>query len=273
VESLETGLIVAAVQPQQLPALIAEIVCSLVADRHVLVSVVAGVSTEMLRDMLIDAARDLPREDAEGKQKRRAALSVARSVRVVRAMPNTAIAVGESMTCICGDDADAVRQVERLFECCGQVMVVTEDDMLAATALCACGIAFFCRAIRAASQGGVEVGFRAEDAMRLAAQTCLGAATLLCNGEHPESALDRVTTPKGCTITGLNQMEHNGFSSAFIKGITTSAQKASNLLTRHRLVEDSPARADKRRRRGASADSDSSEAEDEGEPANKRSRT
>ena len=105
--------------------------------------------------------------------------------------------------------------------------------MIAATALGACGIAFFLRAIRAASQGGIEIGFHAHEALAIAAQTARGAATLLLSGEHhPESEIDRVTTPRGCTIAGLNHMEHEGFSSAMIKGITTSAQKAANLYTK-----------------------------------------
>jgi len=102
--------------------------------------------------------------------------------------------------------------------------------MIAATALGACGIAFFLRAIRAASQGGIEIGFHSEDAIAIAAQTAKGAASLLlAAGGHPEHEIDKVTTPRGCTISGLNQMEHEGFSSAMIKGITVSAEKAAKL--------------------------------------------
>ena len=102
--------------------------------------------------------------------------------------------------------------------------------MVSATALCACGIAFFLRAIRAASQGGIEIGFHPEEAFLLAAQTAKGAAALLLKGEaHPEAEIDRVTTPRGCTIAGLNEMEHRGFSSAFIKAILASAEKADRL--------------------------------------------
>lgn len=102
--------------------------------------------------------------------------------------------------------------------------------MTAATALCACGIAFFLRSIRAASQGGVEVGFHADEALKMAIQTARGAADLLLQMEsHPESEIDKVTSPKGCTIAGLNEMEHNGFSSSMIKGIKLSARKAGGL--------------------------------------------
>ena len=105
--------------------------------------------------------------------------------------------------------------------------------MIAATALGACGIAFFLRAIRAASQGGIEIGFHSQDALAIAAQVAKGAATLLLSMEnHPEHEIDRVTTPRGCTIAGLNRMEHEGFSSAMIRGITTSAERAAGLYTR-----------------------------------------
>ena len=117
-----------------------------------------------------------------------------------------------------------------LFNNLGETIVINEEKMTSATALCACGIAFFLRAIRAASQGGTEIDFHAEEALKMAAQTAKGAASLLLtNQSHPEDEIDKVTSPKGCTIAGLNQMEHNGFSSAFIKGITTSAEMADKL--------------------------------------------
>jgi pyrroline-5-carboxylate reductase len=147
-------------------------------------------------------------------------------------MPNTAIAVRESMTCIVSDktDANAVEVAKSIFETVGKTQVINEEQMNSATALVACGIAFFFRAIRAASQGGIEIGFHSDEALGMAAQTAKGAASLLLtNRQHPEHEIDRVTTPRGCTITGLNQMEHEGFSSAMIRGIVQSADKASKL--------------------------------------------
>jgi pyrroline-5-carboxylate reductase len=86
------------------------------------------------------------------------------------------------------------------------------------------------RAIRSASQGGIEMGFHAEEALQLAVQTAKGAALLLEKEHaHPEKEIDRVTSPKGCTIAGLNEMEHNGYSSAMIKGLLTSFHKANEL--------------------------------------------
>jgi pyrroline-5-carboxylate reductase len=149
-------------------------------------------------------------------------------------MPNTAIAIQESMTCLCTDDSnvEALPLVKKIFDALGRTLVIDETLMVPATALCACGIAFFLRAVRAASQGGIEIGFHAEEALLMAAQTARGAASLLVKeGSHPESEVDKVTTPQGCTISGLNQMEHHGFSSALIKGITTSAAKAAVLYS------------------------------------------
>jgi pyrroline-5-carboxylate reductase len=151
---------------------------------------------------------------------------------VVRVMPNTAIAIQESMTCISArpEDKDALDLSVQIFDKLGKSVVIHEDLMVPATALCACGIAFFMRAIRAASQGGIEIGFHSVDALAMSAQTAKGAAAMIIEaGQHPESEVDKVTTPQGCTISGLNQMEHSGFSSAMIKGIVTSAQKAETL--------------------------------------------
>eukprot|EP01104_Vermistella_antarctica_P004977 TRINITY_DN1538_c1_g1_i1.p1 TRINITY_DN1538_c1_g1~~TRINITY_DN1538_c1_g1_i1.p1 ORF type:complete len:448 (-),score=146.59 TRINITY_DN1538_c1_g1_i1:264-1607(-) len=155
---------------------------------------------------------------------------------VVRAMPNIAVEIRESMTCVVGRDDTAIgqestRRTEALFGQVGTSMVLRNEDLLvAATALCACGLSFFLRAIRAAAQGGVEIGFHAEDAITMAAQTALGASSLLLQKKtHPEHEVDMVTTPMGCTISGLNKLEHKGFSSAMIKGITTSARKAQEL--------------------------------------------
>ena len=92
--------------------------------------------------------------------------------------------------------------------------------------LAACGIAYALRFIRAASQGGIEIGFDAATAQTIASQTVRGAAGLLVKGgKHPECEIDKVTTPAGITIAGLNEMEHQGFSSSLIKGILTSFGK------------------------------------------------
>lgn len=203
----EAEIVVFAILPQQLRKVLEE-VKDAVRDDQIMVSVVSGVRCADIRQIL-------------GVDKL-----------VVRAMPNTAIAIGQSMTCLATDQAagNIIGKVERLFETVGAVVVIQEDLMTSATALCACGVAFFLRAIRAASQGGVEIGFHAHDALKMAVQTAKGAADLLLQTQnHPEGEIDKVTSPKGCTIAGLNEMEHQGFSSAFIKGIKLSAEKAGGL--------------------------------------------
>jgi pyrroline-5-carboxylate reductase len=203
-----SDVIVLAVQPQQIGELLEEIRPAIDPARHRVVSVVSGVGIAQLRERL------------------------GSPVPIVRAMPNTAVSIRESMTCLASEDADtaALLEAQELFEFVGRTLVVSEDMMIPATALCACGVAFFLRAVRAASQGGIEIGFHPEEALLLAAQTAKGAAALvLSQGRHPESEIDQVTTPRGCTIAGLNEMEHQGFSSAMIKGILLSASKAETL--------------------------------------------
>ncbi len=203
-----SDLIFVAVTPQQLNPLLTEIKGFVDEHRHTVVSLVSGATIAEIRKHLDNR------------------------VPIIRAMPNTAIAIRQSMTCLSTESGvdGALTLVKQIFDSLGRTLVISEDLMVPATALCACGIAFFLRAIRAASQGGIEIGFHAEDALLMAAQTALGAASLLVQpGSHPEREVDKVTTPQGCTISGLNQMEHNGFSSALIKGIVTSAAKAEVL--------------------------------------------
>jgi pyrroline-5-carboxylate reductase len=203
-------IIIIAVQPKQTDEILKEIGEVIDIEKHIVISVVSGASVKAIKK------------------------SIGKDVPVVRAMPNTAIAIQESMTCLASDTKTngALKIAKKIFDSVGKTLVIDEDLMVPATALCACGIAFFLRAIRAASQGGIEIGFHSEDALLMAAQTAKGAASLLVDMKsHPESEVDKVTTPRGCTIVGLNQMEHNGFSSALIKGITTSAEKAAKLYT------------------------------------------
>jgi len=204
----QADIVVLAVLPQQLNKLLEGINSGIDAEKQLFISVISGVSCQDIRTQTSAA------------------------VRVVRAMPNTAIGIGQSMTCIASDqDLEAdLALVERLFDTVGMTVRINEELMTSATALCACGVAFFLRAIRAASQGGTEIGFHAHDALKMAAQTAKGAADLLLQlASHPEQEIDKVTSPKGCTIAGLNEMEHHGFSSAMIKGIKLSADKAGKL--------------------------------------------
>ncbi len=145
-----------------------------------------------------------------------------------RAMPNTAIAIQESMTCLCSAYAapEDEKYIYELFSKLGRVVYIQEKLMEAATILGACGTAYAMRYVRASIQGGIEIGFDAATASLIAAQTVKGAADLLLEkGSHPEQEIDKVTTPKGCTIAGLNEMEHRGFSSSLIRGIVASYNK------------------------------------------------
>jgi pyrroline-5-carboxylate reductase len=129
------------------------------------------------------------------------------------------------MTCLSSllTSQDQLDYVHDLFSQLGRVALVDEKLMDASTVLGACGIAFALRYIRASIQGGIEIGFDAKTAALIAAQTVKGAAELLIQkGAHPEQEIDKVTTPKGCTIAGLNEMEHRGFSSSLIMGIKAS---------------------------------------------------
>lgn len=200
--------VVIAVEPSQIEAVLTEIAPVLDPAQHVLVSCVTGIGLDTLHEL---AGVGVP---------------------IVLAMPNTALAVGASMTCLAGRDVPdtVLEEVAALFATVGVVEHIHEDLMAAATVLGACGIAYALRFVRAASQGGIEIGFDSQTAGRIAAQTAFGAAKLLLDhNAHPEREIDRVTTPRGCTIAGLNEMEHRGFSSALIKGVTTSFEKIASI--------------------------------------------
>ena len=201
-------VIIIAVAPGQIMDLLDEINSKITQD-HLVISLVSGVNISELQ------------------------LKLGNKIQIIRAMPNTAAILCESMTCLSSlNEFDSGLKIGiELFNKVGKTLVVDEEQMVSATALGACGVAFFLRAKRAATQGGIEIGFHSEEAFSIAAQTARGAATLLLNNTtHPESEIDKVTTPMGATISGLNEMEHQGFSSAMIKGITTSTEKVTQLF-------------------------------------------
>lgn len=200
--------VVLAIKPYQIREVLQSIQPSILPPEHVLISVVTGAG---LADM-----------EAE----------VGKEVALFRAMPNTAIAIRESMTCISTNNGTEEQRaaVLHIFEQLGKAVMIDENLMAAATVLGACGIAYSLRFIRAASQGGIQIGFGAEISQLIASQTVKGAASLLLeSGRHPEHEIDKVTTPQGCTIAGLNEMEHQGFSSALIKGVITSFEKIDDI--------------------------------------------
>lgn len=143
-------------------------------------------------------------------------------------IPNTAIATRSSMTFIASarstDERDSL--IMDIFNELGEAMLVDEGLIPAATSLASCGIAYALRYVRAAMEGGVELGFRADDAKRIVMQTMRGAADILAaNNSHPEAEIDRVTTPGGLTIKGLNAMEAAGFTHSVIEGLRASTKR------------------------------------------------
>jgi pyrroline-5-carboxylate reductase len=197
-------IIILAVKPYNFNEIIGEIKSSLDPKKHVLVSVITGVWIDQLQK------------------------SIGKPVPVIRAMPNTAIAIQQSMTCLshAGASPSQMNYIKQLFEQLGKTVLIDEKLMDAATILGACGTAYAMRYIRANIQGGIEIGFDAATATLIASQTVKGAAQLLLEkNTHPEQEIDKVTTPKGCTIAGLNEMEHQGFSSSLIRGVVASYKK------------------------------------------------
>ena len=143
------------------------------------------------------------------------------------AIPNIAIAQQASMTFLTpvkATEEDKAKVVD-IFNGMGKTLICDELHLKAGMALASCGIAYAFRYIRAASEGGVELGFKAKEAQEIVAQTMLGAVKLLeAEGLHPEEAIDRVTTPGGVTIKGLNAMEREGFTNAVIEGLKASVK-------------------------------------------------
>jgi pyrroline-5-carboxylate reductase len=203
----QSRIVVMSIKPQQFESLAQEIRES-ITPGHIVLSTITGVTLKEI-------------ESAIGK------------VPLFRIMPNTALAICESMTCIASKNihTDHNEIVLSMFNKMGSTLEITEDMMGAATVVGACGIAFALRFMRAMSQGGIEIGFNSEMSQLITAQTVKGAARLILEtNNHPEREIDKVTTPQGITISGLNEMEHQGLSSAVIRGLITSFTKLEHLM-------------------------------------------
>ncbi|PCJ98849.1 MAG: pyrroline-5-carboxylate reductase [Flavobacteriaceae bacterium] len=202
-----SDILIFAVQPGHFEKILTD-TKDLLTDKHVIISTITGFSINKI-------------EEVVGVQHN-----------IIRSMPNTAISVGKSMTCICSNEKGKkkIELAKAIFNRMGHSMEIPEEQMQAATVICASGIAFWMRLIRATTQGAIQLGFDAKEAQELAVHTCSGAASLLIeSGSHPEEEIDKVTTPKGCTIEGLNEMEHQGLSSSLIQGIVASFEKISKI--------------------------------------------
>jgi len=195
-------IIILTIKPYQVDTVLAEILPAI--TNKTIASAVSGLSIENLQN------------------------KIGANHQAVRIMPNIAAQFGASATCIAFQDSnkEAAQSVVRLFEGLGTAPIIDEKLMDAATVLAASGTAFALRYIRASMQAGIEIGFDWQTALAISAQTVKGAAEMLLEEKtHPEQLIDRVTTPQGCTIAGLNEMEMHGFSSSLIRGIKTSLKQ------------------------------------------------
>ena len=190
-------IVLFAVKPWLMKEVIEQVRPALLPDSQIYISVAAGITCQELSEWTGSSS-------------------------VIRVIPNTAIEIQESMTFITAASLDMphLQLAEKIFSQLGTTMTVPEKQLAACTALASCGIAFAMRYIHASAQGGVEIGVKASDAQKIVEHTMIGAAKLLlAKNAHPATEIDKVTTPGGITIRGLNEMEHAGFTSAVIKGL------------------------------------------------------
>jgi pyrroline-5-carboxylate reductase len=198
----EADIVILTIKPYQVDVVLAEILPAI--TNKIVASAVSGLSIESLQSKIGDTNQ------------------------AIRIMPNIAAQFGESATCISFLEKNAPQgqKVVDLFKDLGTAPIIDEKLMDAATVLAASGTAFALRYIRASMQAGIEIGFDWQTALAISAQTVKGAAEMLMEEQvHPEQLIDRVTTPQGCTIAGLNEMEMHGFSASLIRGIKTSLKQ------------------------------------------------
>lgn len=195
-----TDLIMVFVKPWLVEDVLTDIKDSIERDRQTVAVIAAGISSAQLIEWLGTGA-DMPP--------------------TALVIPNTAAKTQQSMTFVAPVTAmeGELKLITDTFDRVGTTLVVEERLLAAGTTLASCGIAYALRYIRAAVEGGVELGFRADIAQEIVAQTVKGAASLIEKGAHPEAEIDKVTTPGGLTIKGLNEMERAGFSAAVVRGL------------------------------------------------------
>ena len=206
----KADIIFVCVKPQVVQELMEQIRPAVSADQLV-ISVAASVSTSQIEKAL---GGNIP---------------------VVRAMPNTPCALGCGMTAICKGKFAGSRHVETacaLFDLVGRTVVVDEKHMDAVTGLSASGPAYIYIILESLAEAGVKVGLPRDVATLLAAQTTLGAATVvLQTGDHPALLKDAVTTPAGCTIDGIMELEEGKLRVTLIKAVVKAAQRAKELAS------------------------------------------
>lgn len=208
----DADIIIISVKPWVVEGVIGQIKDAVDYDRQIIVSIAAGVTFNQLNAYL-----------AKGSELENGLPATAPAI--FRVMPNTAIEVLSSMTFIaaCNASTEQTDLILRIFGELGDAMLVEERLMAAGTALASSGIAFALRYIRASIEGGVELGFYPKQAQEIVVHTVKGAVDLLlANDSNPEMEIDKVTTPAGITIKGLNEMELSGFTSSVIRGLKAS---------------------------------------------------
>lgn len=198
----DADIVCVAVKPWIAETVFKEIKPALDYSRQILITVVAGLPSAKITEWMT-------KEDGT-------------TIPLFTVIPNIAIAERSSMTFIVPASANEAqtKTIKQIFDDAGNAMIIEERLLPAATTLASCGIAYAMRYVRAASEGGVELGFKADDAKNIVLQTVKGAVDLLmATGNHPEAEIDKVTTPGGLTIRGLNAMERAGFTNAVISGL------------------------------------------------------
>ena len=202
-------LVLVCVKPQQVADVLRDIRKDLSKDALV-VSVAASVTTGLIERQLDHG------------------------VRVVRVMPNTPCLIRQGMSALCrgkhATDED-LKTAQAIFGSMGRTVLVGEQHMDAITALSASGPAYVYMIIESLAEGGVKMGLPRELSTELSAQTLLGSsAMVLHTGEHPAKLKDVVTTPAGCTIDGLLELEEGGLRVTLIKAVVRAAIRARELV-------------------------------------------
>ena len=204
----QSDILVLAVKPQTLPALLDEI-RNQVTEKHLVISIVAGVPLKRLADGLLA------------------------NHRLARVMPNTPCLLCASATGFAagpGARPEDVALVERLFNAVGKAFVLPENLLDAVTGLSGSGPAFVYVMIDALADGGVRSGLPRDIALALAAQTVMGSARMVLEtGQHPAQLKDAVTSPGGTTIAGLHALERGGFRAAVMDAVEAAAKRSTEL--------------------------------------------
>jgi pyrroline-5-carboxylate reductase len=214
----DADIILLGVKPQTVAEVLKEIAPE-INGRTLLVSVAASVPTSYLEEHLSAAS------GGKGKDE---------GVAVVRAMPNTPAAVGCGMTGICRGARARPEHLEiarAMFDAVGRTVVVDEKNMDAVTGLSASGPAFAYIILESLAEAGVKVGLPRDVATLLAAQTMKGSASVVLEtGDHPALLKDAVTTPAGCTIDGILELEEGKLRVTLIKAVVKATSRAGELL-------------------------------------------